>query len=72
MCDYCRESAENLILGIIDKGYELSVAIRLARDMVIQSGLADPENVTSLGDVVKMSDDVTEAGDRLRSLAEHI
>jgi hypothetical protein len=71
MCDTCRSTATDLILDIVNKGYELPVAIRLARDMVVQSGLADPITVTTLDDIVKMSDDVTESGYQLtKMLAE--
>jgi hypothetical protein len=59
-----------MILDLVTGGHSLLVAIPLVRDTVIQHGLADVENVTRLDDVVKMSDDVTEAGNKLLTMVE--
>jgi hypothetical protein len=52
-----------MILDLVTGGHSLLVAIPLVRDTVIQ-------NVTRLDDVVKMSDDVTEAGNKLLVMVE--
>lgn len=70
MCEHCRNVAEETILGMVAQGFSLDAAIRLVRDSVMQKALADPYAVNSYEDVVKVSDDVTEAGEALAELQQ--
>lgn len=68
MCDDCREMATDYIFDMVNMGYTLKASIRLVRDMVVSRGLLDRINTSTIEDVQKLHDLVTEAGEALTEM----
>jgi hypothetical protein len=66
MCDHCRDMNTTTILQIASSGVPLDAAVECVRGIVLKTGLSRPDLVKDIGTLQKLSDDIDEAGDRLR------